>query len=220
MAKRLLDIVGSALGLILFSPLLAIVVIAIKATSPGPVFFAQNRIGLHGRHFQMLKFRSMVDKAEHQGTGLYSFGDDPRVTPVGHVLRRKSIDELPQLVNVLFGSMSLVGPRPPVTYELGPWEQYTLAMRKRFEVKPGITGLAQVSGRNNLSWDAKIVFDNQYVDLYKRLGVLIDLRILVQTVWVVLAGRNTIESEKPVEARGEVAARARAAGRIDKSTPP
>lgn len=215
MAKRFLDILGSLLCLILLSPLLAIIAILIKMTSRGPVLFAQDRIGLRGDHFRMLKFRSMVDNAEKQGTGLYSFADDPRITRVGHVLRRKSLDELPQLFNVLMGSMSLVGPRPPVTYELGPWEDYTPVMRRRFDVKPGITGLAQVSGRNDLDWDTKIVFDNRYVDLYERLGALIDLRILVQTVWVVLAGRDTVEAEKPDEAEGEIAARARAAGRVD-----
>lgn len=215
MAKRLLDIIGSMAGLIVLSPLLIIIALLIKATSPGPVFFAQDRIGLNGKHFRMLKFRSMVDNAENQGTGLYSFDGDPRITRVGDVLRRKSLDELPQLFNVLMGPMSLVGPRPPVTYELGPWEDYTLTMRKRFDVKPGITGLAQVSGRNDLDWDDKIVFDNTYVDLYERFGALIDLRILLQTVWVVLTGRDTVEVEKPDEAEGEIAARARAAGCID-----
>ena len=213
MFKRLLDIIGSAVGLIVLGPVMIVIAVLIKATSPGPVFFAQDRIGLNGTHFRMLKFRSMVDNAEKQGTGLYSFEGDPRITRVGHVLRRKSLDELPQLINVLLGSMSLVGPRPPVTYELGPWEDYTPEMRKRFEVKPGITGLAQVSGRNDLEWDEKIVFDNHYVDLVGRWGVLIDLRILVQTVWVVLAGKDTVEVEKTEGAEGEIAARAREAGR-------
>ena len=213
MAKRLLDIVGSVLGLLVLGPVMIVIAIMIKATSAGPVFFAQDRIGLRGTHFSMLKFRSMVDNAEKQGTGLYSFAGDPRITRVGHVLRRKSLDELPQLINVLTGAMSLVGPRPPVTYELGPWEEYTPEMRKRFDVKPGITGLAQVSGRNDLEWDDKIVFDNRYVDLYARWGVLIDLRILAQTVWVVLAGKNTVEAEKAEGPEGEIAARAREAGR-------
>ncbi len=213
MAKRLLDIVGSVLGLLVLGPVMIVIAIMIKATSAGPVFFAQDRIGLRGTHFSMLKFRSMVDNAEKQGTGLYSFAGDPRITRVGHVLRRKSLDELPQLINVLTGAMSLVGPRPPVTYELGPWEEYTPEMRKRFDVKPGITGLAQVSGRNDLEWDDKVVFDNRYVDLYVRWGVLIDLRILAQTVWVVLAGKNTVEAEKVEGSEGEIAARAREAGR-------
>jgi len=213
MAKRLLDIVGSVLGLLVLGPVMIVIAIMIKATSAGPVFFAQDRIGLRGTHFSMLKFRSMVDNAEKQGTGLFSFEGDPRITRVGHVLRRKSLDELPQLINVLTGAMSLVGPRPPVTYELGPWEEYTPEMRKRFDVKPGITGLAQVSGRNDLEWDDKIVFDNRYVDLYARWGVLIDLRILAQTVWVVLAGKNTVEAEKAEGPEGEIAARAREAGR-------
>lgn len=213
MSKRLLDIFGAVTGLLVLGPVMIVIAIMIKATSAGPVFFAQDRIGLRGRHFSMLKFRSMVDNAEKQGTGLYSFEGDPRITRVGHVLRRKSLDELPQMINVLTGAMSLVGPRPPVTYELGPWDDYTPDMRKRFEVKPGITGLAQVSGRNDLEWDDKIVFDNRYVDLYARWGVLIDLRILAQTVWVVLAGKNTVEAEKAEGSEGEIAARAREAGR-------
>jgi lipopolysaccharide/colanic/teichoic acid biosynthesis glycosyltransferase len=218
MSKRILDIIGSCVGLLLFSPLLISIAILVKATSPGPVFFIQDRIGLKGKHFRMFKFRSMLNNAEKQGTGLFSFDDDPRVTRIGHVLRRKSLDELPQLINVLLGQMSLVGPRPPVTYELGPWEDYTPAMRKRFDMKPGITGLAQVSGRNSLDWDEKVVFDNQYVDLYARYGVVVDLRILVQTIGVVLSGSNTVQVEKADNHEGEIATRAHAAGHIDSSS--
>ena len=109
----------------------------------------------------MYKFRTMYVNSEKSGTGLYSFDDDPRITRIGSFLRRFSLDELPQLINVILGSMSLVGPRPPVTYELGPWNEYTPHMRKRFKVKPGITGLSQVSGRNTLDWDQKIKYDNR-----------------------------------------------------------
>jgi lipopolysaccharide/colanic/teichoic acid biosynthesis glycosyltransferase len=186
---------------------------AIRITSPGPVLFIQERIGLRGQVFRMLKFRTMIQNAEKMGTGLYSFEDDPRITRMGYMLRRNSLDELPQLFNVLVGSMSLVGPRPPVTYELGHWEDYTCEMRKRFEVKPGITGLAQVSGRNELNWDEKIAFDNEYVDRISKQGVWIDFVILWRTLWVVLAGRNTIENDQSLkENEGSVTARARDAG--------
>lgn len=213
MAKRLLDILGSAAGIVILSPLLLGLAIAIKLTSKGPVFFVQERIGLKGSVFKMLKFRSMVENAEHLGTGLFSHADDPRITRVGHFIRKTSLDELPQLFNVFGGSMSLVGPRPPVTYELGPFEDYTPVMRRRFDVKPGITGLAQVSGRNELEWDDKIVFDNQYVDQYEARGVLVDLVILIRTIGVVLSGRDTVEDVSSSQApKGEIAAKAAEAG--------
>ncbi len=218
MAKRLLDICGAIAGVVLFSPVLICSAALIKLTSPGPVFYIQHRLGKDGAVFAMFKFRTMVDKAEHLNTGLFSYEDDPRITSVGRVLRKLSLDELPQLFNVLNGSMSLVGPRPPVTYELGPWEDYTPAMRKRFQVKPGITGLAQVSGRNELDWDGKIKFDNRYVDQFAESGVLLDLHIILRTVFVVLRGRDTVEA--PLEAgqpEGEVAAKARAAHKPEQS---
>ena len=211
--KRLIDILGASFLIIVLSPFLAVIALAIRLSSPGPVFFVQRRIGLKGRVFRMIKFRTMFQNAEKMGTGLYSFEDDPRITKVGHILRRKSLDELPQLLNVLVGSMSLVGPRPPVTYELGPWEDYTPEMRKRFDVKPGITGLAQVSGRNELNWDQKIVFDNLYVDRLAVHGAFLDIVILLRTVWLVLRSRNTIEQDLPISAQdGFISARARSAG--------
>lgn len=215
--KRLLDILGALTLIIVLTPILIVIALAVRLTSPGPVFFVQDRIGWRGQVFRMLKFRTMVQNAENMGTGLYSFEDDPRITPVGHFLRRKSLDELPQMFNVLGGRMSLVGPRPPVTYELGPWEDYTPEMRKRFEVKPGITGLAQVSGRNELDWDEKIAFDNAYVDWFSQQGVWVDIVILWRTAGVVLAGRDTVEQNTaPNEKEGTLAARARAAGQPGK----
>ena len=211
--KRFIDIVASVILIAVFLPLMIVIAVAIRMTSREPIFFFQERIGLRGRVFRMIKFRTMFQNLEMTGTGLYSFKDDPRITRIGHVLRRKSLDELPQLFNVLAGSMSLVGPRPPVTYELGPWEHYTPEMRKRFEVKPGITGLAQVSGRNELNWDEKIIFDNEYVDRLSKLGVWIDFLILWRTFWVVLAGRDTVEHNPFLKDKvGIVATRARDAG--------
>lgn len=208
--KRGLDILGALSAIIVFSPVLIAIALAIRLTSPGPVFFVQGRLGLHGQEYQMLKFRSMVDNAERMGTGLFSYEGDPRITRVGHILRKFSLDELAQIFNVLGGSMSLVGPRPPVTYELGPWEDYTPHMRRRFDVKPGITGLAQISGRNELDWDTKVAIDNQYVDLYEKVGIWIDLKILIRTVGVVLTGRDTIETP-PEGEEGPIARRARRA---------
>lgn len=210
MVKRVLDLIGSIVGLVLFSPLIVACALAVATSSPGPVLFRQKRIGLNGRIYEIMKFRTMVDRAESMGTGLFSYEDDPRITRVGHFLRKTSLDELPQLFNVLNGSMSLVGPRPPVTYELGPWESYTAEMRRRFDVKPGITGLAQVSGRNELDWDIKVAFDNRYVELFERYGILVDLAILARTVWVVLLGRKTVETP-PEGEEGPIATRARKA---------
>lgn len=210
MFKRALDLVGGLVALTLLVPVLIICGIAVKISSPGPVLFRQYRLGLKGRKFRMLKFRSMVDKAEYMGTRLFSYENDPRITRVGHVLRKYSLDELPQIFNVLGGSMSLVGPRPPVTYELGPWEEYTPAMRRRFDVKPGITGLAQVSGRNELDWDTKVHFDNAYVDAYEKRGIWIDIKILFRTFWVVLSGSDSIETRHEGN-EGPIATRARQA---------
>jgi lipopolysaccharide/colanic/teichoic acid biosynthesis glycosyltransferase len=208
--KRTLDILIASILILLLSPLMIATAIAIFISTPGPVFFVQERIGYRGRIFRMLKFRSMVVDSEKMGTGLFSFADDPRITRIGRILRRSSIDELPQLFNVLAGSMSLVGPRPPVTYELGSWEDYTAEMRKRFEVKPGLTGLAQISGRNCLNWDEKIALDNLYVDRFYKQGVLLDIVILFCTLRVVLSARNTFENRNSFfKLSGSISARAR-----------
>jgi lipopolysaccharide/colanic/teichoic acid biosynthesis glycosyltransferase len=214
--KRPFDILIASFLIVLLSPLWIGISLAICLTSQGPVFFVQRRIGLKGCIFRMLKFRTMVQDAEKLGTGLYSFEDDPRITNLGRILRRTSLDELPQLFNVLAGSMSLVGPRPPVTYELGPWEDYTPEMRKRFDVKPGITGLAQISGRNELTWDEKILLDNLYVDRIAMHGACVDIPILLRTIWITLMERSTIEKELSSNiSESSISARARLAGRRD-----
>ncbi|MDY0910387.1 sugar transferase [Microbacterium sp. CFBP9034] len=190
-AKRTFDLVAAGILILLLAPVLIGVAIAVRTSSPGAVFFRQERIGLGGERFHMLKFRSMYVDAEDRLTELaaqanrgndimFKMRDDPRVTGVGKVLRRFSIDELPQLFNVLLGDMSLVGPRPPLEREV---EQYADAVHRRFLVKPGITGLWQVSGRSDLDWDETVRLDLFYVENWTLTG---DLTILLKTVKAVL----------------------------------
>lgn len=194
--KRMLDIVGSSTLIILLSPLLLASAIAVKASSPGPVIFKQKRVGIRGTHFEMFKFRSMVRDAEAllsqvssteraEGNAvLFKLRNDPRVTPTGRFLRRFSLDELPQLFNVLEGSMSLVGPRPPLEREVSVYEQH---VHRRFLVKPGITGLWQVSGRSTLSWEDSVRLDLYYVENWSIVG---DLAILWKTARAVVTSHG------------------------------
>ena len=182
--KRLLDLGVSAVGLALLAIPFAFIALAIKLDSPGPVFFRQERTGLHGRRFRVWKFRTMVVGAESRGLGLTVARGDPRITRVGRFLRDFGLDELPQLINVLIGQMSLVGPRPTLPYQV---EHYDERQRRRLTVKPGITSLAVVSGRNALTWAERIELDLQYVENWS-LGL--DLAILVKTLWVVLVRRE------------------------------
>lgn len=179
--KRLFDIVSSTLLTILLLPIWLVVPIAIKTDSDGPVFFKQERRTKNGKIFKMLKFRSMVVNAEKEGTGLFNYENDPRVTKIGRFLRDTSIDELPQLFNIIKGDMSVVGPRPCVVYELGDYETLNKRYKKRFCVKAGLTGLAQVKGRNNISWDEKVSYDDEYVDSFFRKGIIIDMQILINS---------------------------------------
>lgn len=189
--KRVLDVVLALMALVLLSPLLVITAIFIVADSGLPVLFRQNRIGRGGREFGMLKFRSMVVDAEkhlaalrdaHDGNEvLFKMKDDPRVTRVGKFIRRYSLDELPQLINVLIGDMSLVGPRPPLPAEV---EQYEPDALRRLHVRPGMTGLWQVSGRSDLSWEESLRLDLRYVDNWSPIG---DLVILMRTFKAVVA---------------------------------
>ena len=193
--KRLFDIISAGLLAVILTPLWIIVAIAIKADSKGPVFFKQERRTKDGQVFNMLKFRSMVVNAEHMGAGLFNYENDPRVTKVGRILRNTSIDELPQLFNIVKGDMSVVGPRPCVTYELGDFSTLNKRYKKRFEVKAGLTGLAQVKGRNDISWDEKVGFDNQYVDEFKRIGVIEDIKILIWSVIKVFKKEDIYENK-------------------------
>lgn len=194
--KRLFDLLVASLLLIGLLPLWLVIVIAIRIDSPGPILFRQQRLTKGGRPFTMLKFRTMIDGAEHMHTGLFSYEGDPRITRVGSILRKTSLDELPQLLNVLRGDMSIVGPRPPVIYELGDYDSLSEEYKKRFSVLPGITGLAQVSGRNELDWDEKVRFDNLYVELLQKRGVFEDLRIVALTVLRVLKMKGIVEPRR------------------------
>lgn len=195
--KRIFDSLAAASALVLLAPLLLIIAAAVKLDSRGPVLFRQSRVGLHGAPFTMYKFRSMVVGAEKMGTGLFNYEDDPRVTRVGRFLRSTSLDELPQLWNILKGDMSIVGPRPCVVGgTLGDYADWNAQYKKRVEVLPGVTGFAQINGRNDLSWEEKILFDNEYVDRLPREGIKLDLWILWKTVGVVFS-RSSIYEKKP-----------------------
>ncbi|MGI8922204.1 MAG: sugar transferase [Solirubrobacteraceae bacterium] len=183
-AKRLLDVVAAAAGLALASPLLAAAAGAIRAESPGPVLYRQLRVGLDGETFEMLKLRTMIPDAEFVGAGLAVQEGDPRITRVGALLRRLSLDELPNLLNILRGEMSLVGPRPTIPVQVA---QYSERQRARLTVKPGLTGWAQVHGRASLPWSTRIELDLEYVT---RRSLALDLRIIARTVALVLGGRG------------------------------
>ncbi|WP_158075673.1 sugar transferase [Actinokineospora bangkokensis] len=191
-AKRVFDVAAAGAALVALSPALLAIALAVRTTSPGPVFYSQTRIGKHGRPFRMVKFRTMSTDADHRRAELltaneldgpmFKMRDDPRVTPVGRWLRRYSLDELPQLFNVLLGRMSLVGPRPPLPDEV---RRYAKDTRRRLLVTPGLTGLWQISGRSNLSWSDGVALDLQYVENW---SFTTDLVILWKTARVVVAG--------------------------------
>lgn len=189
--KRFLDVTASFLGLVLLSPLLLAVSILIKIDSRGPVIFRQERIGRNGKVFEIYKFRSMCVGAEKTGSGVYSGKGDARVTRIGKILRATSIDELPQLLNILKGEMSFVGPRPPLTYHPWKYEEYTDFQKRMFEVRPGITGWAQVNGRKDVEWHKRIELNVWYVD---HMSLLLDIKIMFMTAFKVLANADNENS--------------------------
>ncbi len=187
--KRVLDIVFSFLALVILSPLFLVTAVAVRLDSRGPVIFRQKRLGLDARAFDIYKFRTMCVGAEHMGSGVYSGADDARVTKVGRILRALSIDELPQLVNILRGEMSFIGPRPPLTYHPWPLETYTKEQLHMFAVRPGMTGWAQVHGRKDVEWHKRIQLNCWYVD---HVSFWLDIRIFFLTVFQVLKNENNV----------------------------
>jgi lipopolysaccharide/colanic/teichoic acid biosynthesis glycosyltransferase len=179
---RALDISIAALTLLVLSPLLLIAAIAIKLGSRGPVVYRQLRVGLGGREFEMWKLRTMVQGSDPVGVGTVVGRDDPRVTRAGRLLRRTSLDEVPNLVNVLRGEMAIVGPRPTIPAQV---DDYTPRQRRRHEVRPGITGWAQVQGRAGIPWEERIELDVWYVE---HRSAALDLRILAKTAWLLVTG--------------------------------
>lgn len=191
--KRLFDIIVSLVGLIITSPILLITAIAIKIESPGPVIFKQDRLGLNGKVFKIYKFRSMCVGAENKGTGQYSFAGDPRVTKVGDFIRKTSIDELPQFINIVKGDMTLIGPRPTLTYHPFPYEKYTNKQKIRFSVRPGVTGWAQINGRKDVLWERRFEYDVEYVD---SLSFIFDCRIFLKTIIKVVTMQDNVNINK------------------------
>ncbi len=185
--KRFFDIAVSVVALLVLWWLMAIAAVLICLESKGPAIFRQQRLGLGGKEFTFYKFRSMTVGAEKTGSGVYSGKNDSRVTRVGKILRATSIDELPQLINILKGDMSLIGPRPPLTYHPWPIEQYTEFQRRMFEVRPGITGWAQVHGRKDVEWNHRIELSVWYVD---HLSFAVDLKIFFLTIWKVFSNAD------------------------------
>jgi exopolysaccharide biosynthesis polyprenyl glycosylphosphotransferase len=194
--RRIFDMIGSIVLILLLSPLLLLIILLIRLESPGPVIYRQVRVGLNGRKFTFFKFRSMVQGADERRNDLavhnimsgpvFKMRDDPRVTRVGRFLRKSSLDELPQLVNVLWGDMSFVGPRPPIPEEV---EQYQGWQRRRLSMKPGITGLWQVSGRNQIDFDQWMKLDLEYIDHW---SLWLDFKILLKTIPTVIFGRGAM----------------------------
>ena len=185
--KRTIDFIIAGVALIVLSPFLLITAILIKLDSKGPVIFKQERLGKNGVPFKIWKFRSMCVGAEKQGTGVYSYKGDARITKVGKIIRSTSIDELPQLVNILKGDMALIGPRPALTYHPWPYEQYTEHQKHMFDVLPGVTGWAQVNGRKEVPWPERIELNVWYA---KNMSLWLDLKIFIMTIFKVATNAN------------------------------
>jgi lipopolysaccharide/colanic/teichoic acid biosynthesis glycosyltransferase len=187
--NRPLDLALAGVLLVVTAPLLALAALAIRLESRGPVFYSQRRIGKDGRPFELLKLRTMVPGAESMGAGIYVLEGDPRITRVGRLLRRFSLDELPNLVNVVRGDLAIVGPRPTVQEQV---DRYTERQRRRLEVKPGITGWAQINGRTSLPWPERIELDVWYVE---HRSLRLDLRILARTARMLASGHGLYSEE-------------------------
>lgn len=189
--KRVIDLLIAVPFLIIMAIPMLIVAFLIKIDSPGPVFFCQERLGKNEKVFDMLKFRSMCVNAEHTGSGVYSDKNDSRVTKIGKIIRATSIDELPQLINVIKGDMSLLGPRAPLTYHPWPLEEYTDEQKRMFEVRPGFSGWAQMHGRREVEWNHRIELNVWYVD---HVRFSLDCKIFFKTIFTILSGNKGNEN--------------------------
>lgn len=189
MIRRAIDILGGTLALVLAAPAIAVAMVAIRLESRGHPIYRQRRVGEGGREFDLLKLRTMVDGAEHVGAGLAINENDPRVTRVGALLRRTSLDELPNLLNVVRGDLSFIGPRPTIPVQVA---QYTERQRGRLVIRPGITGWAQVNGRSSLPWSERIELDLYYIE---HRSLALDARILWRTVAIVLGGSGLYKGQ-------------------------
>ena len=198
--KRLIDFVLALCGLIVLSPVFIIFSILIKLESKGPIIFKQQRLGINGRVFNIYKFRSMCVGAENKGSGVYSGKNDARVTKVGRFIRATSIDELPQFINILKGDMSLIGPRPVLTYHPWKFEEYTEEQKHMFDVRPGITGWAQVNGRKEVEWPRRIELNVWYV---RHISFLLDLKIFFLTIFKVFINADNVNTTETVKEKNK-----------------
>jgi lipopolysaccharide/colanic/teichoic acid biosynthesis glycosyltransferase len=193
--KRTLDLIVALPLVFLLLPVWVLIAVVIRLESRGEIFFRQERIGLNQETFKIFKLRTMIEDAQNLGSGLFSYDNDPRITKVGQKLRLWSIDETPQLINVIQGKMSIVGPRPPVVGELEMEKNLPQGYKTRFKVMPGMTGLAQVSGRNSLNWNNKISYDLEYIEKFNKFGIIIDIWIILKSILVVFKRENVVEKE-------------------------
>lgn len=191
--KNVFDILIASIMLLILLPLFLILAICIKIDSKGPIFFKQKRLGKNGKVFEIYKFRTMCDNAVNIGSGIFTFEDDPRITKIGKFLRKTSLDEIPQLINILKGEMSFVGPRPPLPHHPNKYDEYTEKQKKRFTMKPGITGLAQAIGRNSFTWDERIELDVEYIEKF---NIWLDIKIYAMTAYSVISKKGIYRSNE------------------------
>lgn len=191
--KRTFDFIVALVFLIILSPLFVILSILIKLTSKGPVFFKQDRIGKDGKVYKMYKFRSMCEGAEQMEGGVYCTKEDKRVTKIGKVIRATSLDELPQLINIIRGDMAIIGPRPVLTYHPWTFDKYTENQKKMFNVRPGLTGWAQVNGRKTVEWNKRIELNIYYVE---HISLWLDIKIFFKTIFCIFSSKDNVNTEE------------------------